>query len=117
MNLPVLLLRLLLLVSLVLNAPVLARAAAGSAGQPGGDHCVAPHATCMAADVALPACCAETATGMCNGEGCECSAASVAVPLLPRDASASPRQDRPGRTASRDHPSPVLPPLIRPPIV
>jgi len=111
-----LLLRLMLLLTLVLNAPALALASAGINGQPGGGHCDGPHEIADAAISATPACCNERNAAACSSEECECVPASVA--MLPSAASlaAWPLRAVPGDALPPAHPAPALPHLIRPPI-
>jgi len=111
-----LLLRLMLLLTLMLNAPALALASGGINGQSGGGHCGVPHESADAAISVTPACCDERNAAACSSEGCECVPTSVA--MLPTAASlaAWPLRAVPGDALPPDHPAPALPHLIRPPI-
>jgi len=111
-----LLLRLMLLLTLVLNAPALALASGGINGQAGDGHCGVPQESADAAISVTPACCDERNAAACSSEGCECVPASVA--MLPSTASlaAWPRRTVPGNALHMAHPAPALPHLIRPPI-
>ncbi|MCR8713483.1 CopL family metal-binding regulatory protein [Stenotrophomonas indicatrix] len=116
MDISGLLLRLMLLLTLVLNAPALARASVGINGQSGDGHFDGPHEIADTAASATPACCDDRSAAACSSNGCECVPASVAV--LPSAASlaAWPLRAVPGDALRPGHPAPALPHLIRPPI-
>jgi hypothetical protein len=111
-----LLLRLMLLLTLVLNAPALALASGGINGQASEGHCGAPHESANTAISAAPACCDDQDAGACISEGCECVPASVDMLPSARSLAAWPLRAVPGNALHMGHPAPVLPHLIRPPI-
>ncbi|WP_275898235.1 CopL family metal-binding regulatory protein [Stenotrophomonas indicatrix] len=116
MDISGLLLRLMLLLTLVLNAPALALASGGINGQASDGHCGAAHESAETGITAAPTCCDDQDAGACISEVCECVPASVAV--LPSAASlaAWPLRAVPGDALRPGHPAPALPHLIRPPI-
>jgi len=111
-NLPGLLLRWMLLVALVLNAPGLARAAASDTAPMGSVPCAAPHDTC----IGLPACCEGAATTSCQNGSCECPPASLGLLAALRGPSASPWCESPVPRDAARHASALLPDPLRPPI-
>ncbi|MGE8283645.1 MULTISPECIES: CopL family metal-binding regulatory protein [unclassified Stenotrophomonas] len=116
MDISGLLLRLMLLLTLVLNAPALALASGGINGQASEGHCGAPHESANTAISAAPACCDDQDAGACSSEGCECVPASVAMLPLAASLAAWPLRAVPGDALRPGHPAPALPHLIRPPI-
>ncbi len=111
-----LLLRLMLLLTLVLNAPALALASGGINGQSAGGHCGVPHESADAAISVTPACCDDQDAGACSSEVCECVQPSVAMLPPARSLAAWPLRAVPGEALRPGHPAPALPQLIRPPI-
>ncbi|MCX2893798.1 CopL family metal-binding regulatory protein [Stenotrophomonas lactitubi] len=116
MDISGLLLRLMLLLTLVLNAPALALASGGINGQASEGHCGAPHESANTAISAAPACCDDQDAGACISEGCECVPASVDMLPSARSLAAWPLRAVPGNALHMGHPAPALPHLIRPPI-
>ena len=116
MDISGLLLRLMLLLTLVLNAPALALASGGINGQASDGHCGALHESADTVISAAPACCDDRDAGACISEGCECVPASVAMLLSAASLVAWPLRAVPGDALRPGHPAPVLPHLIRPPI-
>lgn len=106
----------MLLLTLVLNAPVLALASGGINGQASEGHCGAPHETANTPISAAPACCDDPTAGACISEGCECVPASVAMLPSAPSLAAWPLRAVPGDALRPGHPAPALPHLIRPPI-
>ncbi|PII21749.1 hypothetical protein CR919_01975 [Stenotrophomonas sp. LMG 10879] len=116
MDISGLLLRLMLLLTLVLNAPALALASGGINGQASEGHCSAPHESVDTVISAAPACCDDQGAGACISEGCECVPASVAMLPTAGGLAAWPLRAVPGEALRPGHPAPALPQLIRPPI-
>jgi hypothetical protein len=109
-NLPGLLLRWMLLVALVLNAPALALASLPDAAVPTAGHCVAPHST------AMDGCCDEAASTLCASEECECPSASLGMLATVNGTPASPLREVPPPASERQRAPPPLPDPLRPPI-
>jgi len=111
-NLPGLLLRWMLLVALVLNAPALALASSSYGGSANQDHCAAPHAAAMAA----AGCCDDTAPAACQSGECECPPACLGMLATLNGTPASPWREAPVPANTQQRaPPPRLDPL-RPPI-
>ncbi|MDV9043836.1 hypothetical protein [Stenotrophomonas sp. RAC2] len=109
-NLPGLLLRWMLLVALVLNAPALALASSSNAMAADADHCAAPHSAGMAG------CCDEAASTVCQSDDCECPPACPGMLATLSGTPASPWREAPlAASAQQRAPPPVTDPL-RPPI-
>ncbi|PJL39648.1 hypothetical protein B9Y78_11895 [Stenotrophomonas maltophilia] len=113
MNLPGLLLRWMLLVALVLNAPALALASSSYGGSANQDHCAAPHAAAMAA----AGCCDDTAPAACQSGECECPPACLGMLATLSGTPASPWREAPVAARSQQRASPPMPDPLRPPIV
>ncbi|WP_303246011.1 CopL family metal-binding regulatory protein [Stenotrophomonas sp. NA06056] len=116
MDISGLLLRLMLLLTLVLNAPALALASGSVNGQASDDHCDASHEMTDCAIAVTPACCDERDAGACSSDGCECVPASLAMLPSTRSLVAWPLRAVPDEALRPGHPAPALPHLIRPPI-
>ncbi|HDS1674870.1 TPA: hypothetical protein QEL58_000347 [Stenotrophomonas maltophilia] len=110
MNLPGLLLRWMLLVALVLNAPALALASLPDASVPTAGHCVAPHST------AMDGCCDEATSTLCASGECECPPACLGMLATLNGTPASPWREAPPPASARQHAPPPLPDPLRPPI-
>jgi len=111
-NLPGLLLRWMLLVALVLNAPALALAASSYSGPSSQGHCAAPHSAAMAA----AGCCDDAAPAACQSGECECPPACLGMLATLNGTPASPWREAPvPANAQQRAPPPRLDPL-RPPI-
>jgi hypothetical protein len=111
-NLPGLLLRWMLLVALVLNAPALAFALPAYSGTAGQEHCAAPHSAAMTA----AGCCDDAASMACQSGECECPPACLGMLATANRTPASPRREAPlAVSSSQRAPPPMLDPL-RPPI-
>ncbi|WP_340569388.1 CopL family metal-binding regulatory protein [Stenotrophomonas sp. G106K1] len=117
MDISGLLLRLMLLLTLVLNAPALALASGGINGQASDGHCGVPHERAGTGISAAPTRCDDPTAGACSSDGCECVPASVAMLPSARSLAAWPLRAVPGNALHKGHPAPALPQLIRPPIV
>ncbi|AVO30635.1 hypothetical protein C6Y55_12215 [Stenotrophomonas maltophilia] len=111
MNLPGLLLRWMLLVALVLNAPALALVSSSNAMAADADHCAAPHSA------AMTGCCDEAASTVCQSNECECLPASVGMLAALSGTPASPWREAPLPASAQHRASPPLPDPLRPPIV
>jgi len=110
-NLPGLLLRWMLLVALVLNAPALAVASSSYAAQSSADHCAAPHPAAMAG------CCDEAASTVCQSNECECPPASLGMLAALSGTPALPWREAPLPASTQQRAPPPLPDPLRPPIV
>ncbi|MFL6957598.1 hypothetical protein ACJ7C5_07455 [Nocardiopsis yanglingensis] len=110
-NLPGLLLRWMLLVALVLNAPALALASSSNAMAADADHCAAPHSA------AMTGCCDEAASTVCQSNECECPPASVGMLAALSGTPASPWREAPLPASAQQRAPPPLPDPLRPPIV
>jgi len=111
-NLPGLLLRWMLLVALVLNAPALALAASSYSGPSSQGHCAAPHSAAMAA----AGCCDDAAPAACQSGECECPPACLGMLATLNGTPASPWREAPVPANTQQRaPPPRLDPL-RPPI-
>lgn len=100
-----------MVLTLVLTAPAAAIATAEGAGQLGGEHCMA-----AAAIEAAASCCGDPLPADCEDAGCDCVAASLAMPGRNHALLATPGREPPGTGPLHRHPAPTLPHLIRPPI-
>jgi hypothetical protein len=112
-NLPDLLLRWMLLVALVLNAPALALASSSYGGSGNQDHCAAPHAAALAA----AGCCDDAARAACQSGECECPPACLGMLATLSGTPASPWREAPVAARSQQRASPPMPDPLRPPIV
>ncbi|HDS1548859.1 TPA: hypothetical protein QEL30_004036 [Stenotrophomonas maltophilia] len=112
MNLPGLLLRWMLLVAVVLNAPAPALAASSYSGPSSQEHCAAPHSAAMAA----AGCCDDAAPAACQSGECECPPACLGMLATLNGTPASPWREAPVPANTQQRaPPPRLDPL-RPPI-
>ncbi|CCH12885.1 hypothetical protein SMD_2345 [Stenotrophomonas maltophilia D457] len=112
-NLPGLLLRWMLLVALVLNAPALALGSSSYSGSANQDHCAAPHAAALAA----AGCCDDAARAACQSGECECPPACLGMLATLSGTPASPWREAPVAARSQQRASPPMPDPLRPPIV
>ncbi|WP_258393970.1 hypothetical protein [Stenotrophomonas maltophilia] len=112
-NLPGLLLRWMLLVALVLNAPALALAATSYSGAASQDQCTAPHPAAMAA----AGCCDDADPAACQGGECECPPACLGMLATLNGTPASPWREAPAPASTPQHAPPPTPDPMRPPIV
>ncbi|WP_294990669.1 hypothetical protein [uncultured Stenotrophomonas sp.] len=110
MNLPGLLLRWMLLVALVLNAPALARASSPYAFASGPDHCSALHSS------ALPGCCDDSTSAGCETGECECPPACLGLAVTRAATLLSPWREVPPAGHARQRAPPPLNDPLRPPI-
>jgi hypothetical protein len=110
-NLSGLLLRWMLLVALVLNAPALALAASSYSGPASQDHCAAPHSAAMAG------CCDDAASTACQSNECECPPASLGMLASLSGTPALPWREAPLPASAQQRAPPPLPDPLRPPIV
>nr|WP_240431612.1 hypothetical protein [Stenotrophomonas sp. Pemsol] len=111
-NLPGLLLRWMLLVALVLNAPALALASSSYGGSGNQDHCAAPHSAAMAA----AGCCDDAAPAACQSGECECPPACLGMLAMSSGMPASPWREAPVAASTRQRAPPPMPDPLRPPI-
>jgi len=112
-NLPGLLLRWMLLVALVLNAPALAFALPAYSGTAGQEHCAAPHSAAMTA----AGCCDDAASMACQSGECDCPPAWLRMLATLSGTLASPWREAPVAARSQQRASPPMPDPLRPPIV
>ncbi|HIE1100738.1 hypothetical protein I5U60_13300 [Stenotrophomonas maltophilia] len=110
MNLPGLLLRWMLLVALVLNAPALALASLPDTAASTAEPCTAPHSAAMAG------CCGEAASAFCAGGECECPPACLGMLATMSGTPALPWREAPAHAPSRQRAPPPMPDPLRPPI-
>ncbi|MFB5855770.1 hypothetical protein WAB97_008020 [Stenotrophomonas maltophilia] len=112
MNLTDLLLRWMLLVALVLNAPALALAASPYSVPASQAHCAAPHSAAMAAG-----CCdADAAPAACQSGECECPPACLGMLATLNGTPASPWREAPVPANIQQRAPPLMPDPLRPPI-
>ncbi|WP_262226706.1 hypothetical protein [Stenotrophomonas maltophilia] len=109
-NLPGLLLRWMLLVAVVLNAPALALASSPYTMAADADHCAAPHSA------AMPGCCDEATSTVCQSGECECPPACLGMPAALSGTPASPWREAPLAASAQQRASPPMPDPLRPPI-